>query len=419
MIQSYKTLSVHIDDQGLFPEIARTLSKSFGRVTYTSPWVSGFPFSKDIEVGEGMAEYERVEDIADVIDETDLFVFPDIYKGPMQEYLRKIGKRVWGSFRADEIEIYRSEAKPVFKKLGIPQGPYEIVEGINGLRKYIKSRGNTKLWVKIDKTRGDTETFPTENYELAKNILDDFEARLGPKADIMKFTVEDHLEGTIDLAIDTHCVDGNYPGIVLLGTEEKGECYICVRKKWTETPESLRDIYYKLSPIFKDAGYRNFLSLESRQKGKVSFLGDPCCRAGSPPLELELNMIDNLPDIMYYGAEGRLIDPEIASLCGLEICVHSDWSDKHPLLVEYPASVRDKIKFRYNSEFNGKTWIMPQGAGPRMAAIVVHGSNLDTLFGEAEDIAGKLKGNQIETFTRSFKIALDKIEQLKKSGVKF
>jgi hypothetical protein len=417
--KSYKTSSVHIQDMGLFTELALTLSRSFGRVTYTNPWQNAFPSSKDTEVGEGIPGVTRVDDIHEIMDETDLFIFPDIYYGELQIYLRNKGKRVFGSKDGDKIEIYRSEAKPYFEELGIPQGPYEIMKGVKKLRGYIKEHDGQKLWVKIDKTRGDFETFCVEGYELSKNKIDDIEYHLGPKAEIMTFVVEENLEGTIDIAIDTYCIDGDYPSVTLLGTEEKGECYICARRRWDAMPEDVVDIYERLSPILKQCEYRNMLSLESRKEKNTAYLGDPCCRGGSPPFELQMNMITNLPDIMWFGAEGKMINPKIPSRYGVMLNVHSDWADQHPLMIDFPEKYRSQIKFRYNSMFDGKMWTMPQGAGPRVAAIVAHGNNLDDIIEEAKDISKQMKGIQLEAFTRSFPIAQEKIKQLKDWGVDF
>jgi hypothetical protein len=93
------------------------------------------------------------------------------------------------------------------------------------LRKYLEGRREDKVWVKISLTRNDTETFPVTGYAGSKNRLDKLEAELGPAAGEMEFIVEDDLPDTLDIAIDTHSIDGTYPTVALLGTEEKGEAY--------------------------------------------------------------------------------------------------------------------------------------------------------------------------------------------------
>ena len=411
------TKSVCIIDNGLFTELAQTLSESFGKVWYTSPWVSGFPFSAHLEIGEGGDNVERIDDLHSVIEDCDLFVFPDIYQGEAQNYLQSIGKRVWGSRDADDLEIYRKEAKDHFAERGISQGPYEVIVGMTDVRKYIKAHDNEKLWIKGNKARGDFESFAVEGYDLGKSKLDDIEARLGPVAGSMTYIVEPNLKDTLDLAIDTHCIDGQFPDIAVLGTEEKGECYVGEVRPWAKMPAKLKDIYAALSPTLKSYGYRNFLSLESRADARHVYLQDPCCRAGSPPMELQLNWIKNLADILWLGSAGKMVTPEYKGKYGVELIVHSDWADNHPLMVDFPKEHRSKIKFRYNSEFDGKTWILPQGAGPRIAAVVACGDTLDALFEECKEVSGSLKGIQVEAFTRSFPIIEEKIEQLRKWGL--
>lgn len=412
---NHKTHSVCVVDNGIFSEMGIKLAESFGKVWYTSPWVSGFPASEQIEIGEGMTEIERIDDFHEVIDDCDLFVFPDIYQAQAQIYLASIGKRVWGSREGDDLEIYRKDAKRHFHELGIPQGEYESIDGIDALREYVKSH-DEKLWIKGNKARGDFETFSVDSYELGKSKLDDIQARLGPKAEEMTFIVERNLKDTLDIAIDTHCVDGQYPNTAVLGTEEKGECYIGEVKPWDQMPDPLKDIYNRLRATFKSYEYRNFLSLESRVLKDKIYLGDPCCRGGSPPLELQLNWITNLADILWEGSEGKMVEPEYSAKFGVELIIHSDWADAHPLMVEFPQKYRNKIKFRYNTEFKGKTWIMPQGAGPRIAAIVATGNSVDACMEECKEISGELKGTQIEAFTRSFPIIKEKIGKLKEWG---
>jgi hypothetical protein len=214
-------------------------------------------------------------------------------------------------------------------------------------------------------------------------------------------------------------VDGKYPKTTAIGTEEKGEAYVGAVKQWADIPKNLRTLYEKLAPTFKEYGYRNMLSLESRVAGKKVYLGDPCCRAGSPPFELQLNWITNLAEIIWEGADGNMVEPKYAGKYGVELIVHSDWADSHPLLVEFPAKYREQLKFRYNTEFDGHTWILPQNAGPRIAAVVSHGDSLEDCMKECEEISGQLKGSQVESFTRSLPIIKEKLTKLAGWGYHF
>ena len=419
MSKSYSTKSVCIVDNGLFSELGTTLSKSFGKVFYNSPWVSGFPSSNQTELGEGFSEFDRVSNVWEIFDDVDLFVFPDIYQGPLQEHLVSMGKRVFGSRNADELENFRDDAKSHFKSLGIPQPTYEVVKGIDALRKCLKGKGSNKVWIKTNLTRGDMETFPSVGYELVKNKIDKIESDLGPKSKSMEFIVEDHLPDTLDIAIDTFCIDGKFPDNVAIGCEIKGEAYLGAVKKWKEIPSQLTSIYEDLSQTLKSYEYRCMLSLESRiQKDKI-WLCDPCCRAGSPPFELQLNWIKNIPEIMWEGAGGVIVEPDYAGKYGFEIMIHSEWANDHPLKIDFPEKFKEKIKFRYSAQFPDGLWIMPQKGGPRVASVVTSGDDMEACFEEAKEIAGEVKGMQIETFSRAIPELRDNMKQMSEWGYKF
>jgi hypothetical protein len=414
----YSSKSVCVVDNGAFPELARTLAPSFGETYYTSPWVADYPSSYNTEQGEGFPDFERVEDIWGIIDDVDLFVFTDLHQGPLQEYLVDNGKRVWGSRNGEELEVERKDAKEHFESLGIPQAPYEVIKGMEALRKYIRSRGNDKLWIKISLTRNDTETFSVEGYETAKNRLDAFQAQFGPMAEYREFIVEDHLPDTLDLAIDTYSIDGKYPSRALLGTEQKDEGYICAVKDWKQMPANLSDIYEKLGPTLGKYQYRQFLSLESRVSQKKIWLGDPCCRCGSPPFELELNMLKNLPEILWEGADGKLVEPQYKGQYSFEMLIQSPWVNEHPLLVEFPEKYREQIKFRRATQYPDGLWIMPQKDSPVFAAIVTSGGSPDACIAEAEEISKQIKGFKVDAFVGSMDGLKKNLEQFKQWGIR-
>lgn len=415
----YSSKSVCVVDNGIFAEVARSLSQSFAKVYYTSPWVADFPSSYKTELGEGFPDYERVNDIWDIIDDVDLFVFTDLHQGGLQEYLTNQGKRVWGSRNADELECYRTDAKAHFKELGIPQAPYEVVTGMSALRKYIESRGHDKLWIKIDRTRGDTETFCVEGYDLAKNRLDTMESEFGPVAEQRDFTVEDNLPDTLDIAIDTYSIDGQYPDRAMLGIEQKDMGYVGVVKEWIQMPPALVDIYEKLSPTLEEYKFRNLFALESRVGAEGMWLADPCCRFGSPVSELELNMIANLPEILWEGAAGNLVQPQYRGKYGCEVLIKSKWSPEKPMLIEFPEEYRDQIKLRYAAKFGKQTWILPQNSGEEVGAIVSYSKSLEDCMEEVSEIGGQIKGTDLEVTTGSMDVLNGNLKDLASWGIKF
>ena len=415
----FESKSVCVVDSGVFAEIARSLSKSFGKTFYTSPWIADYPSSYKTELGEGFPDFERVNDIWDIVDDVDLFVFTDLHQGPLQEYLVAQGKRVFGSRNADELECERTDAKAHFDSLSIPQAPYEVVTGMKALRTYIKSRGEDKLWIKINRTRGDTETFSVEGYELAKNRLDTMEAEFGPIAERRDFVVEDDLPETLDIAIDTYCIDGQYPSRAMLGVEQKDQGYVCVVKDWDQMPTALVDIYDKLSPTLEKYQYRNLFALESRVGKSGLWLADPCCRFGSPVSELELEMIENLPEIMWEGAAGVMVEPKYKAKYGCEVLIKSSWSPEKPMLLQFPEEYRDQIKLRYAAQFGNETWILPQNSGEEVGAIVAYGKSLEDCMEEINEIGDQVKGTQLTVTTGSMEVLNENLKDLASWGIQF
>ena len=105
---------------------------------------------------------------------------------------------------------------------------------------------------------------------------------------------------------------------------------------------------------------------------------------GSPVSELELNMIANLPEIMWEGADGKLVEPKYKAKYGCEVLIKSQWSPEKPMLIKFPEEYRDQIKLRYAAQFNKETWILPQNSGEEVGAIVAYGESLEDCMEEGQ-----------------------------------
>ena len=84
-------------DYGSFIELAIRLIGHYKEVLYYCPYKDGFIKSSKWRIGTGIPGLTRVDDFWEVLDKVDVFVFPDINDGDLQEHLVDIGKRVFGS----------------------------------------------------------------------------------------------------------------------------------------------------------------------------------------------------------------------------------------------------------------------------------------------------------------------------------
>jgi phosphoribosylamine-glycine ligase len=405
-------------DNGLFIEIAKTLSKSFKKVYYYMPWKNGFPKSNQYIVGEGIEGIERIQNFWDYVDKADIVIFPDIYDGDLQLELVKQGKLVWGGRKGEEMELYRDRMKRYMKSLGLYTTPFTVIKGLDALREYLKDHDN--VWVKQNITRGDFETFHSESYQVIEPVLDELEHNLGRSKFLKEFVVEDALDDAVETGVDLYTIDGNYPSQTLAGIEVKDLGYVGKIVPYSELSPKVTDFNDKIKDALKQYGYRGFMSTEIRvTKDKPPYMVDFCARAGSPPNELYQLMYKNLAEIIWYGACGILIDPITTKKYGIEALIHSSWADKNWQAITFPAKFRDNIKLRNAVKINGLYYAVPQSVGlPEIGAVVTEADTIEDAVEQAKEIAESIVGHYIEVKIDSIDVALEQFKKLEEFGVK-
>lgn len=412
MLQDYKNKTVCCVDNGLFVFLAEELSKYFGKTYYYSEWRQDFPRSNDRRIGDGIPGVTRCNDYWEILDDVDLWIFPDIYNGGLQLHLQNLGERVWGSRYGDELELDRKGAKEYFKKIGIPIGKYEVIIGIDKLREFLKKNDNQ--YVKVSLVRGDFETFHAENYKLIEPRLDELEHSLGVTKSIEEFIVEEEIKDAVEIGYDGYTVNGQFPTQAMMGLEVKDRGYIGIFEKYEEMPKQTRDINSKLSDTLKQYGYKNFFAVETRiKKDESHFVVDPCCRMGSPPGELVSMIYTNLPDIFWYGAEGKLIDPISSGKYGVEVLIYSTWAEKNLQAVSFPPELKKNVKLRNYTVLNKEHYVLPKRTGlTGIGAIVETGNNLEETIKKIKGYAKYIKGYQVDVDTDCLDDAQKEIDKL-------
>lgn len=413
MARDYKSKTVCVVDNGLFVEFAVMLASDFGKVLYYSPWESAFPKSNAVLIGEGIPGVTRIDSFWPMLDDIDLFVFPDVSFGPLQVHLAELGKRVWGGRMGEELEFWRDDSKKHLKSLGIDIGPYKVIKGLDKLREFL--RENDNQYVKINRTRGDMETFRSKNYKLIEPRLDELEHTLGAKKKIMEFVVEAEIPDAVEVGYDGYCIDGKFPEKATYGIEVKDKGFIMKTTSYASLPEQVRSVNEKLSSTLKDYEYRGFLSTEIRvtDGGKKAYVIDPCARMGSPPGELFQLMITNWPDILWEGSHGTIVEPKFAAKWGAELLLISEWADKNWQAVEFPKSLREHVKLRNLTIIDGKHYVTPGAVGhSEIGAVVALGDTMQEAIDECRRIAEKVEGHYLEAIPACLDEAQEAFEKL-------
>lgn len=414
-----KSKTVCCVDNGIFVEWAIKLAEDFGRVLYWSPWVDAFPRSNSMLIGDGIPEITRIKNFWEYVDAVDLFVFPDVYYADWQADLVARGKRVWGSRYGDELELNRWQTKKLMQRIGLPVQHIARIEGLTKLCEYLKK--NENKWIKISATRGDFETFKHDDYALSEPKLKELGHRLGAKAEIMSFLVEDDLPDRCEIGYDGICIDGAFPPTAMQGYEIKDLGLVGRVKKYEELSEPVKFVNSKLAHILENYGYRGFFSSEIRYgRDKIPYLIDPCMRAASPPSELYMEMFDNWGEVMWAGAAGQIVDLNPVAEFGVEIMIHSSWADANWQAIHFPDEIRSFVKLRNLTKIDGQYYVVPQEVGlPEVGAVVGIGDTLDDAIEMAKEHCAQVKGYFIECKTESIDEALNQIKKGEEFGIEF
>lgn len=419
MAKLYGDKSALIYDHGTFVSVAERLAKDFGEVKYYSPWKSSFPSKQLTMIGYGLPGVTRVNDFFDHLPSADIVVFPDVSDGDLQLQIEdKYNIPIWGSRKGEEMELSRVGMKEYMKGLDLPVNRYEVVTGINSLRKYLKENNN--VWVKVDIFRGDFETFFAKNYRYIESKLDEVEHKLGAVGEITVFLCEDDLppDDYVELAYDGYTIDGKFPSKIVAGIEIKDLGYIGAFVDYEKLPKSVKDFNTKLTPALKEYGYKNFFHPEIRiNSKKVGYMIDLASRFGSPPNEV-YQMYDNFSEIIWEGANGNCIDPISPGKYYMEIIVHSSHAQRNWQNVQFVEKYKDNLKWRNVTVIKGEYQIIPQYIElPEIGAVVAVGKTMQEAKDKIHEICDEIDGYYVETPKESLERAEKEIKKLKSFGI--
>ena len=347
-------------DHGRFVHVARTLGKAYGKVYYTSQEERDCPLARECCVGTGFEEIERVDSLWQVKDECDVVVFPDIGFAAEQKELRSQGVPVWGCGGAGELESDKMKFLDAICDTDLPCPKYKVIHGLTNLCLFL--RDEEDKYIKVSKYRGDFETLHWTSWEEMEGVLDSYAVRFGCLKEHIDFFVFDPIDTEIEDGIDTWRVGGKWPETVLHGMECKDKAYIGILQKLAELPDEVKCVNEAFGPILDklSSGGSLKFSTEVRitEKGE-SFFIDPTCRFGSPPSQGECALITNLPEIIYQGALGVMVEPESEDEFVAQAFLTCDGDRDEWKAISVDDELDDAIKGGFCCKVDGKIALPP------------------------------------------------------------
>ena len=403
-------------DHGAFVELALRLARKggFGEVYYCDPsWETAYAKIDHAVIGDGFEQVRRVKEPWALIDggEVDIVIFPDVHHGEMQAHIESLGLPVWGARSADQLELHKLRFKKIQDELGMPHADYDVIYGMLSLREYCAR--TTDRYIKITpQFRGNRETFHhSDPFETAMKLAQ-MDLEFGPLGDILTFLCEHPLKGKIEGGIDTYTVDGQHPDQVVSGWEIKDKCYLAEVLAWGEVNQVLRDAIDPLWPILKARGTKQMISTEVKIEDKV--LLEPTIRFPSPGGEQQMELYENFPEIIWEGAHGRLVQPEVTYRYACTAMIDHDGDSNHTRAIRVPESVRRWVKL-YNVSRVGDLLATAPGNETIGAAIGL-GSTVQEALERLKEVAEALKDQPVKVHVEDLAKALQEAQEAKEKG---
>jgi hypothetical protein len=404
-VKDVSEVTCAVIDSGLFLPMAFRMAEQCDRVIFCQACERTPCTIKSACIGDGFPNIDQVRDFWPLIDEIDLFCFPDVHHSGLQKYLESLGKAVWGCRSADVLELNRYRFMGMLSELGLDVPKFEVVVGLEKLRSYL--HGREGQYVKVSRYRGDVETFHWRSLGQDEGWLDWLAVNLGPTKDYFKFLVFEEIETDLEIGCDTYCIDGQWPETMLNGVEWKDKSYFAAVSPRDKMPEQIKTVLEAFSPFLKSESYRQQWSMEVRVKDDQAFFIDATTRGGLPSTASQHLLWRNFPEIVWRGAHGELIEPEPAAQFSIE-CMVTTKSEKDSWdTVELPEELARNCRFSNCAFIDGRYcfppddlnagdlgWLCAIGDSPketldeikRLADLLPEG-----LDAKVEDLAGVLK----------------------------
>lgn len=418
-MKSVEEITVCVVDFGSFVSLAEKLSEKCKKVYYHRSIEREFRAIGDFTIGDGIEGVECVESFMhpDVVEATQLYVFPDIGYGGEQKYLRIIGKAVWGSNGADELERLRTRFLKKIKEAGLPVAPSVTIKGLTNLCAYLKE--NDDCWIKINEFRKDMETWKHVDWLHSEPILNRLAVTFGGIKEHIFFVVQKAIDDATEIGYDGWCVDGQFPESSFMGYERKNELYLGAQTKYDDLPEEVKFVNECWGKVMAEYQYRNFFASEIRNKDGTPFFIDPTMRMPGQTGEQLTETMENIADVIWKGANGELIKPEWNAKFATSATLHykgdlDDWK-----VLKIPEESRKWFKLgRYCLDDEGNYWFSPRPSDD-CGVVIGMGDTIEEAIASLREHFEAIKGEPVCINDNEFMEVLKDIHQAHDEGIPF
>ncbi len=373
---------------GLFH--AERLARDFGKVWAFTPWADGSPKYENFCEGLGLDNVEKVTGPWEYVDKADLVVFLDVGWGDQVDYLRRHGKTVFGAGKGDKLENDRFYMRTLQKKLGLPTQRTVQVEGVKGLREYLKDHPDK--YVKLNIWRGNAESFYAKDLDSAEMMLDKLESDFGPHKNQYRFIVEDPIPDAVEIGMDAFFNGKDFIRPILWGVEA-GRPYI--GQIVDELPAVLENFIAKITPELRKLNYRGAISNELRVVSPTkAYLVDMTCRFPYPLSVIFTEAIVNYSEVMYKTAAGEDVALEPRGKFVGCLPLSSPYTKENWLRIFFPKEELHRIKINTPTKV-GDAWYAVRGSDPAVNLIGI-GNGVTHIITQMRELLPKVEAFDLD-----------------------
>jgi hypothetical protein len=150
----------------------------------------------------------------------------------------------------------------------------------------------------------------------------------------------------------------------------------------------------------------------------VSYFIDPTCRTASPAGEEMLDLFGNIGDIIWHGAHGELVQPDITARFAGEAYIHWTGEDREWKCLKVPEEFRDRVKI-YGSAFRDGAFWWPPDDEEVIGCIVGIADTPEAVIDSIKESVESLGDASVEVNMASFVDLLKEIEKAESEGIEF
>ncbi len=154
-------------------------------------------------------------------------------------------------------------------------------------------------------------------------------------------------------------------------------------------------------------------------KNGEPFFTDFTGRLPNPPYQLHLDLIKNLGEIMYYGAQGEMIEPEFADNYGVVAIFKSPTAEQFNLPIKVPDKFKKSIKVMNLAIESGEYVALNINKIDECGAVTGIGKTIWEARDNCEKIAQEVKADGLVIDVPSKEDIEYKIEEMKEYKIQF